>query len=52
VIPARMLVGYLLRRPARLSRAQVEEAHALVAHALVGGRSRGRAVSERWQLIR
>ncbi len=52
VIPARMLVGYLQRRPARLSRAEVEEAHALVAQALLGGRPRGRAVSERWQLIR
>jgi Nuclease-related domain len=35
VIPARMLVRYLLRQPSRLSREEIERRHALVAQALI-----------------
>ena len=34
VVPARMLLGYLAKRPAKLSREEIEEAHRLVAEAL------------------
>ncbi len=35
VIPARMLLRYLCRQPARLSREEIERRHALVAQALI-----------------
>jgi len=34
IVPARMLLGYLARRPAKLSRQEVDNAHRLVAAAL------------------
>jgi len=50
VIPSRMLVGYLRRRPARLSPEQTQETYALVVEALRRQDSRRRLVHERWQL--
>ncbi len=52
IVPARMLVAHLAKREPRLSRDEVEEAHALVVRALLDHGSRGRSVHERWQLIR
>jgi len=52
VIPARMIVGYLLRRPTTLTREDVQNAHALIVGALLEHNARSRAVLERWQLIR
>jgi Nuclease-related domain len=56
VIPARMLLTYLAKRPATLSGDDVEQAHRLVAAALAeydaGARSgtRARAMGDRWRL--
>ncbi len=52
VIPARMLVGHLLKREPRLSEEQIEAAHELIVEALREQRARGRASYERWALIR
>jgi hypothetical protein len=52
VLPSRMLVGYLSKREARLSEAEMARAHELIAEALLAHESRGRLVHERWQLIR
>ena len=51
VVPARMLLGHLDRRPARLSREEIERAHGLVAQALLEQRARGRPAAERRHLI-
>jgi len=50
VLPARMLLGYLAKRPARLSREQIERARALVAQTLLEHQARPRAVGERRHL--
>jgi Nuclease-related domain len=52
VVPARMLVGYLGKRPTTLTRAQVEQAHELVARALQEQQARERAARERWRPLR
>jgi hypothetical protein len=52
VIPARMLLGYLVRRHTTLSREEIEKAHGLVAVALLEHRARGRVTHERIRLIR
>jgi hypothetical protein len=52
ILPARMLVRYLKRRPGRLGRGEIEEAGELVAQALLEHAPRGRTVHQRWQLIR
>jgi hypothetical protein len=52
VIPARMLIGYLRKREAMLSWAEVDHACGLIAQALLERAARGRAMYERWQLIR
>jgi hypothetical protein len=52
VVPARMLLGYLSRREAVLSRSEIGRAHSLVVTALLeSGRSRA-AASERRRRIR
>jgi Nuclease-related domain len=52
VLPARMLVGYLGKREPILSEAEVEGAHTLIVQALLEREYRGRALHERWQLVR
>ena len=52
VLPARMLIGYLEKREPVLSWGEVEHACGLVAQALLERAARGRAMHERWQLIR
>jgi hypothetical protein len=52
VVPARMLVGYLDKREPVLSWGEVEHATGLIAQALLERAARGRALYERWQLIR
>lgn len=52
VLPSRMLVGYLLKREARLSVPEMERAHERIAEALLAQETRGRLLHERWQLIR
>jgi len=52
VVPARMLLGYLARRPVRLSREEIARAHGLVARALLEQQESGQAIRERWHLIR
>ncbi|HEX3510429.1 MAG TPA: nuclease-related domain-containing protein [Solirubrobacteraceae bacterium] len=52
VLPARMLVGHLEKRPAQLSLDEVRHAHGLIGEALLERAARGRAMYERWQLIR
>jgi hypothetical protein len=52
ILPARMLVGYLERRPAVLLGGDIERASELVAQALLDHAPRGRTVHQRWQLIR
>jgi hypothetical protein len=47
VIPARMLVRYLVRQPARLSREEIERRHALVAQALIEHHAQVHEVSVR-----
>jgi hypothetical protein len=43
VVPARMLLRYLCRQPARLSREEIERRHALVAQALIEHHARAHA---------
>jgi hypothetical protein len=43
VVPARMLLRYLSRQPARLSREEIERRHALVAQALIEHHARAHA---------
>jgi hypothetical protein len=50
VMPARMLVGYLQKRSARLVPAQVDEAHRLLASALIEHQGRQRLLGERFSL--
>jgi len=52
VVPARMLLGSLARRPASLSREQIARANGLVARALLEQQESGQAIRERWHLIR
>jgi hypothetical protein len=52
LVPARMLLGYLAKRPAKLSPEQIEEAHRLVAEALLEFTARRGSAEERWRLIR
>jgi hypothetical protein len=47
VIPARMLLRYLARQPARLSREEIERRHALVAQALIEHHSEVQAAAAR-----
>ncbi|HEV2924385.1 MAG TPA: nuclease-related domain-containing protein [Solirubrobacteraceae bacterium] len=52
VVPARMLLGYLNRREAVLSRSEIGRAQSLVATALLESGRRKRVPSQRWRLIR
>jgi hypothetical protein len=52
ILPARMLVGYLEKRPTTLSQADVERTHRSLATAVRQQRQRGRTPGERWALIR
>jgi hypothetical protein len=52
VVPARMLLGYLDKRDAVLSWGEVEHANGLIVQALLERAAAGRAMYERWQLIR
>jgi len=51
VLPARMLLGYVERCPARLSAHEVEQAYALLAQGLMAQRGRVRPL-ERWRVLR
>jgi hypothetical protein len=52
VVPARMLLGYLSRRKAVLSRSEIGRAHSLVVTALIESGRRRPVASDRWRLIR
>ncbi len=52
IVPARLLLGYLGKRPTTLSREQVDRANTLVAQALLEWTARARAMHERWPLSR
>jgi hypothetical protein len=52
VVPARMLLGYLSKRPARLSGREVEGARTDVAEALREWEAQARGADERWRRIR
>jgi hypothetical protein len=52
VVPARMLLGYLHKRPTTLTRARVERAHEQVVQALQEQQARERAARERWRPLR
>jgi hypothetical protein len=52
VLPARMLLGYLAKRPRRLSDEEIELAQALVAQALVEHQAAGRVTRARRRLLR
>jgi hypothetical protein len=52
VVPARMLLGYLGKRPTTLTRAQVEQAYERLAQALQEQQARDRAPRERWRPLR
>jgi len=52
VVPARMLVRYLAKLPARLSRQEIERAHGLVAQALLEHNAHRRVVGGRWHRVR
>ena len=49
VVPARMLLGYLAKRPAKLSSQEIEGARAQVADALLEWTSRGHGADQRWR---
>jgi hypothetical protein len=50
VVPARMLVNYLEKRSARLVPEQIDEAHRLLAAALMEHQGRLKLLGERWTL--
>jgi hypothetical protein len=52
VVPARMLLGYLSKRPAKLSAREIEGARTDVAEALREWEARARGSDERWRRIR
>ena len=52
VVPARMLLGFLGKRPTTLTRAQMEEAHGQVVQALQEQLARDRTARERWRPLR
>jgi hypothetical protein len=52
VMPARMLLGYLAKRPTTLTRAEVGRAHSLVVTALLESSERRQPAAERWRLTR
>jgi Nuclease-related domain len=52
VVPARMLLRYLSKLPARLSPEEIERAHTLVAQALLEHHAHGRQSGGRWHRVR
>jgi Nuclease-related domain len=52
VVPARMLLGFLCRQPARLSREEIERRHSLVAQALLEHHARATVAGGRWPRVR
>jgi hypothetical protein len=52
VVPARMLLGYLRRREAKLTRSEVGRAHSLVVAALMERAPSRHVMGDRWRLIR
>lgn len=52
ILPARMLVGFLEKRPTALTQADVERTHRSLATAVRQQGQRGRTPGERWALIR
>jgi hypothetical protein len=52
VVPARMLLGYMTKLPARLSPQEIERARGLVVAALAERAAGGRNAEERWRLAR
>jgi hypothetical protein len=52
ILPARMLVGYLQKRPTTLTQEDIERTHRSLATAVRQQRQRGRTPGERWALIR
>src|SRR5487761_2410426 len=52
ILPARMLVGYLEKRPTTLTQEDIERTHRSLATAVRQQRQRGRTPGERWVLLR
>jgi hypothetical protein len=52
LVPARMLLRYLAKLPARLSPQEIERAHGLVAQALLEHHAHGGAPGGRWHGVR
>jgi hypothetical protein len=52
VVPARMLVGYLNKRPTTLTREQIEGAYGRLAQALIEQAASEHAARERWRPLR
>jgi hypothetical protein len=50
VLPARMLLGYLRRRPTQLTSEDVDQAHRLLADALLEQHGRTRLLGDRWSI--
>lgn len=50
VLPARMLVGYLQKRPEQLGRGEVDQAHRMLAEALIEQHARPRLLGDRWSI--
>jgi hypothetical protein len=50
VLPARMLLGYLERAPERFGAGDVEQAHRLLAQALLEHHERTRLLGDRWSI--
>jgi hypothetical protein len=52
VLPARMLLGFLSKQPARLSRDEIERRYKLVAQALLEHHRRAPVTNSRWSRVR
>jgi Nuclease-related domain len=52
ILPARMLVGFLQKRPTTLTQEDIERTHRSLATAVRQQRQRGKTPGERWALIR
>jgi hypothetical protein len=52
ILPARMLAGFLEKRPTTLTQADIERTHRSLATAVRQQRQRGKTPGERWALVR
>jgi hypothetical protein len=50
VLPARMLLGYLRRRPTQLTGQEIDQAHRMLADALLEQHGRTRLLGDRWSI--